>query len=134
MEPTKNSYPNPILIALLSALAVFTIGLVIISLGLRSYQARVPVAPTVDISQLPITPMPQIQTPAAMPTSTNTPAPTPTSLPTHTATPAPTLLPTSTPTATPTPLPTPYAGPYRANSGDNNALIPARDHRGWQLE
>ncbi len=123
MEPIPKSYPNPFLIAVLSALAVFTIGLVIITLGLRTYQARIPVAPTVDISQLPITPMPQVDTPVVRPTATNTPAaPTPTSLPTLTATPTSTRLPTSTPTVTPTLAPTPYAGPYRANSGDYAAF------------
>ena len=121
MEPNQKSYPNPFLIALLSALAVFTIGLVIITLGLRSFQARIPVTPTVDISQLPITPMPQIATPKAIPTPTNTLAPTPTSLPTITAIPTATLLPTSTPTPMPTATPTPYAGPYRTNGGDTIA-------------
>lgn len=123
MESNQRSTPHPILIAVLSALAVFTIGLLLITFGLRSLASRTPVAPTVDVAQLPITPLPQVTAPVATPIPTSTPPPTGTPLPTSTTTPAPTAISTDTPipTNTPTSVPTPYAGPFRANGGDYNA-------------
>ncbi|HEY52627.1 MAG TPA: hypothetical protein G4N94_04145, partial [Caldilineae bacterium] len=74
MTPNQKTTPHPILIVLLSALAVFTIGLLLITLGLRSLVPRPAITPTVDMAQLPITPLPQITQPAATPAPTNTPA------------------------------------------------------------
>ena len=123
MESKQKTTPHPILIALLSALAVFTIGLLLITFGLRSLESSASVTPTVDIAQLPITPLPQITSPAATPTPASTLAPTstlpPTSTPLPTITPTPTAAPTAT--AVPTAAPTPYAGPFRSNGGDYGA-------------
>ena len=127
LDPNRKTTPHPILIALLSALAVFTIGLLLITFGLRSLESRTSVTPTVDIAQLPIKPLPQITSPAPTPTGAPTSAPTPTPLPIITDTPAPTATdappaaPTTTPTPTATLAPTPYAGPFRANGGDYTA-------------
>ena len=121
MEPTQRTTPHPILIAVLSALAVFTIGLLLITFGLRSLASRTPATPTVDLAQLPITPLPQVATPAVTPLPTQALAPTATPAPTSTPTPAPTATPTDTPAPTSTPLPTPYAGPFRANGDDYSA-------------
>ena len=125
---------HQILLALLVALVVFTVGLIAITLGLRAFGVRTnPVAtPTVDISVLPLTPLPPATpTPIVSLTPTATPTPTPTPTPTLTSTivVAPTETATATPTDTPTPLlltltptptliATPYAGPVRSNGGD----------------
>ena len=127
MNPTQKSTPHPILIALLSALAVFTIGLLLITFGLRSLGSRTSVTPTVDIAQLPITPLPQVTSPAATPADMPTPTTVPTATDAPTSAPTPTPLPTISPTPTPTPTAvptataTPYAGPFRTNGGDYGA-------------
>ncbi len=123
-QPTSSR--NQILIVLIVALAVFTIGILGITLGLRTLGQRVEPSPTVDISSLPLTPLPQpTATNAAMTTviteaTTATETPTVTQTPSSTVTPSPTSTPTSTlvPTETAVPTPTPYAGPLRENGGD----------------
>lgn len=106
------------------ALGVFTIGLIGITLGLRTLNQRtVPeskATPTVDVAQMPLTPLPRLTptdtvAPTVTPTATLTPTATPTPADTATPTPA------ATDTATPTPLPTPYNGPLRSNGGDYTA-------------
>lgn len=135
--------PNPILVTLLVALAVFTVGLLGLTLALRVWSGRVAATPTptMALTPLPLTPLaspsptptdtptPEFTpTPSPTPTTTPTaePSPTPTPIPTDTPTPEPTATPTPafTPTPTPLPSPTPYAGPFRANGGDYAA--PAR--------
>lgn len=125
MRSSPNSPPNQILIALVVAVAVFTIGLIGITLGLRTLNQRTErPTPTADVAQLPLTPLPRItpsDTAAPTLTPTVTVTPTPTATPTETATP----LIEPTPTATVTPGPTPYAGPLRSNGGDY--LAPRRE-------
>jgi len=126
---------HPILVTLLVALAVFTVGLLGLSLALRAWSSRLAATPTptIALGGLPLTPLASpsptptdtptpvvTPTPSPTPTPTPEPSPTPTPLPTATPTPEPTPTPTPEPTPTPTvtPAPTPYAGPFRANGGD----------------
>ncbi len=129
MNPSPSPQPrNQILIALVVAVAVFTIGLIGITAGLRALNRR-PAAPaaTVELANIPLTPLAKATTPAASPAATT---PTPTATATATLSPTPTLTPTATPTPTPTlvptdtptPSPTPYAGPFRNNGGDYSAF------------
>lgn len=116
--------PNPILVALLVALAVFTLGLIGITIGLRAFSPRPTPTPTPDLAGIPLTPLATVTLPPEQtPTSTpSTPTPTlttsPTPTPTATLQPTDTPTPTPLPSATPTPPPTPYAGPFRNNGGD----------------
>ncbi len=119
---------NQILIALVVALAVFTIGLIGITAGLRTLNKRTATPlPTSDLAGIAITPLAQL-TPETAQASTITPTPTPslTPSPTSTATPTPTATVTPTPSPTPlptdTPAPTPYAGPVRNNGSDYLAV------------
>jgi len=126
-NPTPSQPRNQILIALVVALAVFTIGLIGITAGLRTLNQRTttPVA-TADLASIPLTPLaqatsaPHDATPT--PTATSTPTATPTSSPTPTRTPTPTATATPTSAPTPTPQPTAYAGPLRQNGGDTIAF------------
>ncbi len=129
MRPPARASLNPILVTLLVALAVFTIGLLGLSLALRAWSSRLmpTPTPTLALGGLPLTPLVSPSpTSTDTPTPTLTPTPSPTPTPTPTPEPSPTPLPTDTPTPEPTPTPTPtavpsptpYAGPFRANGGD----------------
>ncbi len=123
--PPARPSPNPILVALLTALGVFTVGLLVITVGLRLFaRPEAEATPTPDLSGIVLTPL----VPGITPTATVTPTPPPTETPTATPTatlvpsPTPTESPTLIPSPTPTSQPTPYAGPYRANGGDYVAI------------
>lgn len=123
------SSPNQILIAVVVAVAVFTIGLIGITLGLRTLNQRTePPLPTSDIAALPLTPLPAATRPPAVDTLTPLPdttlTPTPTETPTETPTPTPTETSTPEPILEPTATlpPTPYAGPLRNNGGDYTSV------------
>ncbi|NOX61270.1 MAG: hypothetical protein GXP42_04900 [Chloroflexi bacterium] len=124
MNRTNNVLLQQILIALVVAVAVFTVGLLAITFALRANAGRTPPpTPTVDLASLPFTPIftpTPAPRPTFTPTATSTLAATPSA--TATATPTPTVSPTPTPTVepspSPTPRPTPYAGPLRQNGGD----------------
>lgn len=123
--PPGRTSPNPILVALLTALGVFTIGLIGITVGLRLFRSPAQPTPTPDFGGIILTPVvaaatPTLATPTPSPTEAATATPSPTLIPSPTPseTPSPTLI----PSPTPTPLPTPYAGPFRANGGDYVAI------------
>ncbi|MCO6451280.1 MAG: hypothetical protein J5I90_10885 [Caldilineales bacterium] len=125
------------LIVVITALAVFSVGLVVVTVGLRAFQPAPTPTPTVDLANLPITPFVSA-TPILISTATSTTVSTPIATstldPTQTSTPIPT--PTSTPTVTPTPTPaetataTPYVGPFRNNGGDYTAFR----HQGIRID
>jgi len=119
-QPPPPRRPQPLLIALLTALGVFTIGLIAITIGLRLFNRPPAATPTPDLGGIILTPLVPGSTPtlapSPTPTETSTPSPTPTLIPSPT--PTETATPTVVPSPTPSPQPTPYAGPYRANGGD----------------
>ena len=132
MNQSPSGSVSPILVTLVVAAAVFTIGLIGITLGLRALGPVTVPTPTPDLASIPLTPLvtsaPSGLTPTpspisvVTPTASHTPPPVPTVPPTPppTATPTPTATPPTSPT--PTALPTPYAGPFRNNGGDYTSL------------
>ena len=126
MNQSPSSSVSPILVTLVVAAAVFTIGLLGITLGLRALGPGAAPSPTPDLASIPLTPLvtsaPSGLTPTPSPIIVVTPIATnpPTPVPTVPPAPAPPATPMTSPA--PTPLPTLYAGPFRNNGGDYTGL------------
>lgn len=126
MNQSPSGSVSPILVTLVVAAAVFTVGLIGITLGLRAWGPATVPTPTPDLASIPLTPLvtraPSDLAPTPSPIGVVTPIATYTPLPAPTPTPAATPTATPLPSPTPTALPTPYSGPFRNNGGDYTGL------------